>query len=60
MPILPEQLQEITLFKFLNVIDKAKQACKNSGQVPENHFPRVENMVEIGSGAKRDIGNIHL
>ncbi len=46
--------------KFLNVIEKAKQACKNSEQEPENHFPRVENMVEIGSGAKRDIGDIHL
>jgi len=46
--------------KFLNVIDKAKQSCKNSGQEPENHFPRVENMVEIGSGAKRDIGDVHL
>ena len=46
--------------KFLNVIEKAKQACKNSGQEPEDHFPRVENMVEIGSGAKRDIGDIHL
>ena len=46
--------------KFLNVIDKARQACKNSGQEPEDHFPRVENMVEIGSGAKRDIGDIHL
>ena len=46
--------------KFLNVIEKAKQACKNSEQEPEDHFPRVENMVEIGSGAKRDIGDIHL
>lgn len=31
--------------KFLNVIERAKLACKNSGQEPENHFPRVENMV---------------
>jgi DNA-damage-inducible protein D len=46
--------------KFLNVINKAKQACKNSGQEPENHFPRVEKLVEIGSGAKRDIGDINL
>jgi len=46
--------------KFLNVIEKAKLACKNSGQEPNDHFPRVENMVEIGSGAKRDIGDIHL
>jgi len=24
--------------KFLNVIDKAKKACQNSGQVIHNHF----------------------
>jgi DNA-damage-inducible protein D len=41
-------LDYIKCDKFLNVIDKAKQACKNSGQEPENHFPQVENMVEIG------------
>jgi len=46
--------------KFLNVIDKAKHACKNSGQEPQDHFPHVEKLVEIGSGAKRDIGDIHL
>ncbi len=46
--------------KFLHVIDNAKQACKNSRQESETHFPRVENMVEIGSGAIRDIGDIHL
>lgn len=46
--------------KFVNVIDKAKLACQNSGQQPDDHFPRVEKLVEIGSGAKRDIGDIHL
>lgn len=46
--------------KFLNVLQKARQACKNSGQEPENHFPQVEKMVDIGSGAKRDIGDFHL
>lgn len=46
--------------KFINVIEKAKLSCKNSGQEPDDHFPRVEKMVEIGSGAKRDIGDIHL
>ena len=35
-------------------------SMQNSGQEPNDHFPRVENMVEIGSGAKRDIGDIHL
>ncbi len=46
--------------KFLNVIDKAKEACKNSGQEIENHFPLVEKMVRIGSGAERDIGDLLL
>jgi len=55
-----EVLEYIKWDKFLNVIDKAKQACKNSGQNPNDHFPRVEKLVEIGSGAKRDIGDIHL
>jgi len=53
-------LEYIKWDKFLNVIDKAVTACKNSGQEPEDHFPRVEKMVQIGSGAKRDIGDIHL
>lgn len=46
--------------KFLNVISKAKEACKNSGQEPNDHFPRMEKLVEIGSGAMRDIGDLHL
>lgn len=53
-------LEYIKWDKFLNVVDKAKQACKNSGQEPDDHFPRVEKLVEIGSGAKRDIGDINL
>ncbi|MCB9074742.1 MAG: DNA damage-inducible protein D [Chitinophagales bacterium] len=55
-----EVLEYIKWDKFLNVIDKAKQACKNSEQEPDDHFPRMEKLVEIGSGAKRDIGDIHL
>lgn len=55
-----EVLEYLKWDKFLNVIDKAKLACKNSGQEPEDHFPHVEKLVKIGSGAKRDIGDIHL
>lgn len=47
-----EVLEYIKWDKFLNVIGKAKQACKNSGQEPNDHFPRVEKLVEIGSGEK--------
>ena len=46
--------------KFLNVIAKAKQACQNSEQNVEYHFPRVEKMVNIGSGARCDIGDSNL
>jgi len=46
--------------RFLSVIDKAKEACKNSEQEIEDHFPRVEKLIDIGSGAKRDIGDLHL
>lgn len=53
-------LEYIKWDKFLNVIKKAKQACINSEQEPNDHFPHVENMVQIGSGAKRNIGDIQL
>jgi DNA-damage-inducible protein D len=46
--------------KFLNVIDKAKEACKNSGFDILDHFPQVEKMVEIGSGAMKNVGDLHL
>ena len=53
-------LEYVKWDKFLNVISKAKQACQNSGLESNDHFPRVEKMVDLGSGAKRDIGDIHL
>ncbi|MBM2814124.1 MAG: DNA-damage-inducible protein family protein [Ignavibacteria bacterium] len=46
--------------KFLSVIEKAKEACKNSGHNELDHFPRMAKMVDIGSGAKRDIGDLQL
>ena len=46
--------------KFKNVIDRAKEACKNSNQNPDDHFPRVEKLVHIGSNAMRDVGDLQL
>ncbi len=46
--------------KFKNVIEKAKEACKNSGEDTLNHFAHVSDMVEIGSGAKREIEDVRL
>jgi DNA-damage-inducible protein D len=45
---------------FLPVIDKAKQACLNSGQVIHSHFEDILDMVNIGSGAKREISDVKL
>lgn len=38
---------------FKPVIDKAKEACKNSGQEIDDHFEEFLEMVKIGSGAER-------
>lgn len=45
---------------FHNVIFKAKTACEISGEVIENHFVDINKMVEIGSGAQKDIQDIIL
>jgi DNA-damage-inducible protein D len=46
--------------KFIHVIEKAKLSCTNSGQEPNDHFPRMEKLIDLPKGAKRDIGDIHL
>ncbi len=40
---------------FEAVIEKAKTSCKNSGYDPRDHFARARKMVDLGSGAKREI-----
>ena len=45
---------------FLPVIEKAKIACTNSGQIIEDHFVDINEMVAIGSGAERHIDSIKL
>lgn len=45
---------------FLPVVDRAREACRNSGRAPEDHFEDILEMVEIGSGAKREIPDVRL
>ncbi len=45
---------------FLPVIDRAVEACQNSGQAVEDHFEDILDMVEIGSGARREVQDVRL
>jgi len=37
---------------FQSVIESARTACLNSGQLVEDHFVDVTDMIEVGKGAK--------
>lgn len=45
---------------FKPVIDRAKEACRNSGYNVSDHFEDILEMVSIGSGAEREIDNVKL
>ncbi len=45
---------------FGKVIDKAKIACSNSANDISDHFVEVNKLVDIGSGADRDIPDVQL
>jgi len=45
---------------FEKVIQKAKDACKNAGELIQNHFPDIRKMVEIGSNIERPIEDMAL
>jgi DNA-damage-inducible protein D len=45
---------------FENIIEKAKDACKNAGESIPYHFADVSKMVQIGSGAEKAIDDILL
>lgn len=46
--------------KFLNIIEKAKNACKGSNNILSEHFSQVGKMINIANGAVRNIGDIKL
>jgi DNA-damage-inducible protein D len=58
------ELQELLGYtkweNFAKVIEKSITACANSGQEADDHFLGVRKMVNIGSGAEREIDDIML
>lgn len=45
---------------FLSVIEKARMACAQAGLAQPDHFGDVTRMVEVGSGARREISDVQL
>jgi DNA-damage-inducible protein D len=45
---------------FVQIIEKAKIACTNSGQKTSDHFVDVNKMVDLGSGSKRELNDVML
>jgi DNA-damage-inducible protein D len=45
---------------FEAVIEKAVTSCINAGYEPGDHFAQMRKMVDLGSGAKREIDDIAL
>jgi DNA-damage-inducible protein D len=45
---------------FSNVVDKAKESCKNAGQEIADHFPDVRKTIAMPKGAEKEIDDILL
>lgn len=45
---------------FLPVIERAREACRNSSQREADHFEDILEMVDIGSGARRELPDVRL
>lgn len=45
---------------FDNAINKAMISCENNGNVTEDHFSRINNIIEVGNGALREVEDYML
>jgi len=52
---LAQVLEYLNFRNFEPVIEKAKEACIKSGHAVADHFAQMRNMVNLGSGAQREV-----
>jgi DNA-damage-inducible protein D len=45
---------------FENIIEKARESCRNAGETVSYHFADVSKVIEAGKGAKHEIDDILL
>lgn len=45
---------------FTGVIEKAREACRKSGNNPQDHIVEAKEMIPIGSGAERAMPSYQL
>jgi DNA-damage-inducible protein D len=57
---LAEVLEYAKWTNFINVIDKAKEACKNSSINVSDHFADAGKMINLAKTAQREIDDIML
>lgn len=57
---LAKTLEYLSFRNFIPVIERAKEACRKSGQNTMDHFADVRDMIEIGKTASREIADVHL
>ena len=53
-------LEYLEYRNFLPAIDRAKEACQNSGHNLADHFVDIHEMIGIGKGGKRSVESVHL
>ncbi len=46
--------------RFTSVLERAMQACENSGHAASDHFNATVKMIATGKGAQREVEDIHL